>query len=121
LGENNNSSDGRRRLTLRCLPITRPVGPTTTTVFQIVSPCAASRSRMGDSTTIAYFLASARQSAVAPPSSADSANSHHERSRVQKANGMVHASCRHRTLHPASPAAEARRSTRARDAARCEA
>jgi hypothetical protein len=76
---------------------------------------------MGDKTTIPKRRATFWQRRVAGPSSADSANSHHSRSRVQNANGMVHASCKQSTLHPPKPAAVARRSTRANAASRCSA
>ena len=49
--------------------------------------------------------------AVLGPVSAASENSVHSRSRVQKAKGIDHASCRHRTLTPACPAASRMRAT----------
>lgn len=119
----------KHRRTLRCLPITLPLLPMTTTVFQRTSPCAESRSKMGlmmtwqnhslvrehyytpsltagsratqdvcknwvqkeeadcEGYTMLYFLANPCNSSAVGPSSALSANSHHSRSRVQKAKG----------------------------------
>ena len=98
--------------TLRCFPMMFPLFPMTTAVFQIVSPCASSRSRMGQMTTMPHFRAylyihtyndnpckdtnqplcptSAHlwQNSTLSPVSADSANSHHCFSRVQKAKGI---------------------------------
>jgi len=48
---------------------------------------------------------------VLGPVSAASENSVHSRSRVQKAKGIDHASCKHRTLTPACPAASSMRAT----------
>jgi hypothetical protein len=45
------------RPTFLCLPITFPVWPMTTAVFQMLSPCASSRSRMGDTMTMPQRLA----------------------------------------------------------------
>ena len=41
--------------TLRCLPMMLPLLPITTAVFQIVSPCASSRSRIGQMTTMPHL------------------------------------------------------------------
>mmetsp|Transcript_20915 Transcript_20915/g.53602 ORF Transcript_20915/g.53602 Transcript_20915/m.53602 type:complete len:219 (+) Transcript_20915:1086-1742(+) len=89
---------------LRCLPMTLPLLPMTTAVFQMVSPCAASRSRMGLTMTMLYLRAMAWHMRVAGPVSAHSANSSHCFSRVQNAKGMVHASWRQSTFTPSWPA-----------------
>jgi hypothetical protein len=54
-----------------------PLLPTTTAVFQMVPPCAASLSRMGLTTTMPHLRASCCTNWVDAPVSADSANSHH--------------------------------------------
>ncbi len=46
---------GPHQSTFRCLPITFPLFPMTTAVFQMVSPWAASRSRIGQMTTIPHL------------------------------------------------------------------
>lgn len=78
-------------LTFRCLPIMFPWFPIIIAVFQIVSPWLTSLSRIGLIMTMLYFWASSWRNCVDSPSTG-SANSHHLFSRVQKANGIVHAS-----------------------------
>lgn len=45
------------KLTFLCFPMTFPLFPMTTAVFHMVSPCALSRSRMGQMTTMPHFRA----------------------------------------------------------------
>ena len=72
----------------------------------MVSWCTSSRSNIGEIITILYLLASSCKNFILGPSSADSANcSQGCFSRVQKANGIVHASCKHKTFTLEYPAA----------------
>ena len=105
---------------LRCLPITLPLLPITTAVFQIDWPWASSRSRIGDTITMLCLSAIRLSHCVERPSSADSAKSvHGSFSRVQKANGIVHASWKQSTFVPAAAAASMNSSWRSCSAWYC--
>ena len=79
------------RITFRCLPIMFPRFPIIIAVFQRVSPWLTSLSRIGFIMTMLYFRAYSWRNCVDSPSTG-SANSHHLFSRVQNANGIIHAS-----------------------------